>query len=142
MKTDQSITQSVWMREPLPQFPTLNHDLEVDVVIVGAGLTGITAAYLLREEGVRVALIERSRVAAADTGRTTAHLTYVTDYRFHELVKRFGNDGAKAFWEAGAAAIDQIAATVQKLGVDCEFRWCPVICTSPPAILTMRKSSG
>jgi ribulose 1,5-bisphosphate synthetase/thiazole synthase len=46
MKRDPSITQSVWMREQLPQFPTLNHDLEVDVVIVGAGLTGITAAYL------------------------------------------------------------------------------------------------
>jgi hypothetical protein len=41
MKRDPSITQSVWMREQLPQFPTLNHDLEVDVVIVGAGLTGL-----------------------------------------------------------------------------------------------------
>ena len=125
MKDSQSMTRPVWMKEALPVFPALDRDLEVDVVIVGAGLTGITASYLLRQEGVRVALIERSRVAAADTGRTTAHLSYVTDYRFHELVKRFGKDGARAFWEGGAAAIDQIAAIVQKTGVDCEFRWVP-----------------
>jgi glycine/D-amino acid oxidase-like deaminating enzyme len=125
MKSEQPVAQSVWMQEQLPQFPALGHDLEVDVVVVGAGLTGITAAYLLSQEGVRVALIDRSRVAAADTGRTTAHLTYVTDYRLHELAKRFGKDGARAFWEGGAAAIDQIAAIVKQTQADCEFRWVP-----------------
>ena len=99
-------TGSYWQfSQALPEFPSLASDVEVDVCIIGAGLTGITAAWLLKREGVKVALLDRQRCAAADTGHTTAHLTYVTDERFHTLVKNFGKDGAKAFWEAGAAAI-------------------------------------
>lgn len=109
----------------LPQIPTLANDLEVDVVVIGGGLTGITAAYLLKEAGVKVALLERQRCAAGDTGHTTAHLTYVTDYRLHHLVKTFGGDGAKAFWEAGMAAIDQIYDLVRDLNIDCDFKWVP-----------------
>jgi glycine/D-amino acid oxidase-like deaminating enzyme/nitrite reductase/ring-hydroxylating ferredoxin subunit len=101
----------------------LDRDIDVDVVIVGAGLTGITTAYLLRNEGVRVALIDRGKVAAADTARTTAHLTYVTDYRLNELARRFGKEAAKAFWDAGAAAIDTIASIVQRTNADCGFGW-------------------
>jgi glycine/D-amino acid oxidase-like deaminating enzyme/nitrite reductase/ring-hydroxylating ferredoxin subunit len=114
-----------WMETPLPAFPALDRDIAVDVVVVGGGLTGITTAYLLRNEGVRVALLERGRMAAADSGHTTAHLTYVTDYRLHELVRRFGKDGARMFWRAGAAAIDQIEAIVAQTGADCEFRRVP-----------------
>src|SRR3954464_7670229 len=106
----------------LPAFETLSRDGEVDVAVVGAGLTGITAAYLLKQSGAKVALIERARCAAADTGHTTAHLTYVTDTRLRELVKTFGRDGARAFWEAGMAAIDQIDDIVRKESIDCEFR--------------------
>src|SRR4026209_1326285 len=109
----------------MPRFPSVTQDLEVDVVVIGAGLTGITAAYLLKNAGAKVALIERHRCALADTGHTTAHLTYVTDERLHRLVKNFGCDGARAFWEAGAAAIDQISDTVRANGIDCNFRWLP-----------------
>ena len=118
-------TKPYWMEEVLPEFPPLANDLEVDVVVIGGGLTGITAAYLLKKEGVKVALVERQRCAAADTGHTTAHLTYVTDYRLHRLVKHFGCDGAKAFWEAGVAAIDQISNIVRELNIDCDFKWVP-----------------
>jgi len=117
-------TQPYWsVGANLPQFESLSNDLHVDVVVVGAGLTGITTAYLLKQAGVKVALVERARCAAADTGHTTAHLTYITDYRLHQLVKTFGRDGAKAFWEAGIAALDQIAEIVSKQTIDCEFKW-------------------
>src|SRR4051812_1225712 len=119
-------TESYWQSSAtLPQFPTVANDLEVDVVIIGAGLTGITAAWLLKRKGVKVALLDRQGCAAADTGHTTAHLTYVTDERLHKLVKNFGRDGAKAFWEAGAAAIDQIHEILRSTGADAEFKWVP-----------------
>jgi glycine/D-amino acid oxidase-like deaminating enzyme/nitrite reductase/ring-hydroxylating ferredoxin subunit len=109
----------------LPQFGSISQNVEVDVAIIGAGLTGITAAHLLKKSGVKVALIERARCAAADTGHTTAHLTYVTDTRLNELVKTFGRDGARAFWEAGQAAIDQIYEIARDHSPDCDFKWVP-----------------
>lgn len=118
-------TEPYWFDTPLPKFPSLTADIEVDVAIVGGGLTGLTTAFLLAEEGVRVALIERGRLAAADTGHTTAHLTYVTDYRLHELVEHFGRDGAQAFWQAGANAIDTIESIALRAGADCEFKRVP-----------------
>src|SRR5688572_8452629 len=119
-------TQPYWMEGvEFPQFPALANDLEVDVVVIGGGLTGITAAYLLKKAGAKVALIERDRCAAADTGHTTAHLAYVTDYRLNKLVKNFGCDGAKAFWEAGIAGIDQVFELVRDLKIDCDFKWVP-----------------
>ncbi len=123
---------SLWAETALPHFPALEEDIEVDVVVVGAGLTGITAAYLLRQSGVRVALIERGRVASGDTSRTTAHLTYVTDQRLSDLVNGLGRGAARAFWEAGAAAIDQIWKIVEDNQIDCDFRWVPGYLHAPP----------
>jgi glycine/D-amino acid oxidase-like deaminating enzyme/nitrite reductase/ring-hydroxylating ferredoxin subunit len=119
-------TGSYWQfSETLPKFPSLASDVEVDVVIIGGGLTGITAAWLLKKEGAKVALLDRERCAQADTGHTTAHLTYVTDERLHTLVKNFGKDGARAFWEAGAAAIDHIYEIASSASPDSEFKWVP-----------------
>jgi len=118
-------TASPWLQAPLPRFPAVGQDMETDVVVVGAGITGVTTAWMLRQLGHRVVLLERTRVGHADTGHTTAHLTHVTDARLHQLVRRFGDDGARALWKAGAAAIDQIATIVQQTGVDCGFRRLP-----------------
>jgi glycine/D-amino acid oxidase-like deaminating enzyme/nitrite reductase/ring-hydroxylating ferredoxin subunit len=115
-------TASPWEQRQMPRFPALNAPLKVDVVVVGAGITGVTTAWLLREAGCSVALLESNRVGAADTAHTTAHLTYVTDLRLHDLIGGFGEDGARAVWEGGAAAIDQIESMVDTIGADCAFR--------------------
>src|SRR6266705_3796738 len=112
----------VWIdNTPIRKFPKLQKNLNVDVVVIGAGVTGITTAYLLKKAGLTVALIERERVASIDTGHTTAHLTYVTDVELQELADNFGNDHAQAAWDAGAAAIDEIERIVGEEGIECEF---------------------
>src|SRR6478735_897515 len=116
----------VWIDDtPIPKFPKLKRNISVDVVVVGAGVTGITTAYLLKKAGSTVALIERERVASIDTGHTTAHLTYVTDLQLQELGRNFGNDHAQAAWDAGAAAIDEIERIVREERIDCEFARVP-----------------
>jgi len=116
----------VWIdTAPIQKFPKLERNISVDVVVVGAGVTGITAAYLLKKAGSTVALIDRERVASIDTGHTTAHLTYVTDVQLQELAHNFGNDHAQAAWDAGAAAIDEIERIVLEEQSDCEFTRVP-----------------
>ena len=110
---------------PIRSFPPLRADLKVDVLVVGAGITGITAAYLLKRAGVGVALIERERLASIDTGHTTAHLTYVTDLSLTDLAKHVGRDHAQAAWDAGACAVDQIERIVREENIDCDFTRVP-----------------
>jgi glycine/D-amino acid oxidase-like deaminating enzyme/nitrite reductase/ring-hydroxylating ferredoxin subunit len=61
----------------------------------------------------------------SDTGHTTAHVTYVTDLRLSELVNVFGRDRARAVWDAGRLAIEQIEANVEAEEIDCDFRSVP-----------------
>jgi Glycine/D-amino acid oxidases (deaminating) len=109
----------------LPRYPKLERDESVDVLVIGGGITGLTAAYQLAREGRRVAVLERERCAQIDTGHTSAHLTMITDERLVDLATRFGRDHAQAVWDAGLAAIAQIDEAVRSERIDCEFGWVP-----------------
>ena len=115
----------VWNAVELPEFPSLGRSLEVDVVVVGAGLTGITSAYLLKQAGCRVALLDRRRVGGVDTACTSAHLTVVVDEDLTSLASSIGADHAQAVWDAGYAAIDQIDTLIADLDIACDFAWVP-----------------
>lgn len=116
-------TAPLWIDAGPPVFDPLGQNLTVDTVVVGAGITGLTAAYLLGQAGQSVVVLERQRCAAIDTGHTSAHLTMVTDTRLAELVSRFGASHAQATWDAGLAAIGQIEATVNRHAIDAGFEW-------------------
>lgn len=119
-------TRSYWIESaPLPRFRQPGKDITVDTVIIGGGIMGVTTAFLLKQAGQTVALLERARMAQIDTGHTTAHITPVTDRRLSQIARTFGRDAAKVVWDAGAAAQDQIAHLVRTEGLDCDFRWVP-----------------
>jgi len=111
-----------WTDVEMPAFGRLDRNIDVDSVVVGAGITGLTAAYLLKRAGRRVAVLERGRVGGVDTMATTAHVTCVTDLDLTELVKTFGRDHAQAVWDAGFAAIDQIESIVRDESIDCGWK--------------------
>src|SRR5580765_6547433 len=120
----QTDTVPLWADSAdFPTFGKLNRDLEADVVIVGAGITGLTAAYLLAKAGRSVVVLDRARCAAIDTGHTTAHVTMVTDNRLTDLESRFGRLHAQAVWDAGLAAMAQIDSIVREHDIDCSFEW-------------------
>jgi len=117
-------TQSYWeATSAVPRFPQLDRDLTVDVAVIGAGITGLTAAYLMKRAGRTVAVIDRRRCGGVDSSLTTAHVTCVTDADLGELAKHFGRDHAGAVWDAGLAAIHQIDRIVHDEDVDCEWTW-------------------
>jgi len=107
----------------MPRFTRLDRAQRVDVLVIGGGITGLTAAYLLTAAGKTVAVVERGRLAQVDTGHTSAHLTMVTDVRLTDLVQRFGRDHAQAVWDAGFAAIAQIDDAIRTHDIDCAFEW-------------------
>lgn len=125
------LSESLWRAHELPRFPREPLPNEVDVVVVGGGITGLTAAYLLKQAGKRVAVFEKDRVGGGETSNTSAHVTYVTDARITDLAKRFGEDGARRAWRAGAAAIDLIESNAVERGMACGFRRVPGFMCAP-----------
>lgn len=118
--------QSAWFTgDPRDEYPKLERDLNVDVGIVGGGITGATTAYLLKKAGLRVALVDRRRCGDGETGHTTAHLTYVTDERLHKLHDHFSRDVARAVWGAGLAAMELVEQIVEEENIDCAFTRLP-----------------
>src|SRR5262245_26406028 len=106
-----SQTTSLWQPgEGMPDLGTLQEDTRADVCVVGAGIAGLTTAYLLSQEGRNVVVLEASRIGDGETGRTTAHLASALDDRFTRLERMFGTEGARLAAESHAAAIDRIEA--------------------------------
>ena len=126
MKQQQIDTKPYWIESaPLPEFPRLERNEQADVVVVGAGMTGLTAAYLLTKAGRTVVVLDRNDAVQGDTGYTSAHLTMVTDAWLSELVERFGRDHAQAVWDAGLAAILRIDTIARDENIACDFAWVP-----------------
>jgi len=105
--------------------PRLTQNVIVDTLVIGGGLMGATAAYLLTRAGQKVALIERDEIGAGDTGNTTAHLTSVMDLRLTELAETFGDAGARALWDAGEVATQKIREIVQECEIRCDLAAVP-----------------
>ena len=119
-------SRSLWIATaPGPTYAPLKGDLAVDVAIVGAGITGLTAAGLLKDAGLKVAVLDAARVARGVTGHTTAHLTEVVDYSFGQLIETFGEEGARLAVQSTRAAVEHIAATVRRRRLECDFARVP-----------------
>src|SRR5687768_12187125 len=120
--TDNGRTTSVWMATaPMEDQGQLTSDVQADVCIVGAGIAGLTTAYLLSKEGKRVVVVDDGPSAGGETCRTTAHLVSALDDRFYHLERLHGADGARLAAQSHAAAIDHIERIVQEEKIDCDF---------------------
>ena len=115
--TDNGRTTSVWMASAsMPDAAPLAADAIADVCIVGAGIAGLTTAYLLAKEGQKVVVLDDGPIAGGETCRTTAHLVSALDDRFYNLERLHGADGARLAAESHAAAIDTIERIACEIG--------------------------
>jgi glycine/D-amino acid oxidase-like deaminating enzyme/nitrite reductase/ring-hydroxylating ferredoxin subunit len=119
-------TTSLWHASALiPQFEPLCGNVHVDVAIVGAGITGLTAAVLLKQRGKTVAVIEKERIGGGETGNTTSHITEAIDARYYFIARVFDKEAARLVARASREAIEQIAQFVDGFSIKCHFKRVP-----------------
>jgi glycine/D-amino acid oxidase-like deaminating enzyme/nitrite reductase/ring-hydroxylating ferredoxin subunit len=106
------------------EVPLGNHltaHTQADVCIIGAGVAGLSVAYLLAREGQKVVVLDDGPVGGGMTARTTAHLSNALDDRYFELERLHGEEGAQLACASHTAAIDRIESIVREERISCEF---------------------
>lgn len=112
---------SVWMATAQPVlFTSLEGDVQADVCVIGGGIAGLTAAYLLCKEGKSVVLVEAFEIGSGETGRTTAHF-FPPDNRYFYIEESFGAAAAPLVADSFAKATDRVEAIVHDEGIPCGF---------------------
>ena len=97
--------------------PPLTKDIKCDVLIVGGGFSGVSAAAEFLRKGLSVVLIEKNIIGGSSSGRSAGMLTPDSELELHQLVRRYGAKAAGEIWEAPCRGIDRIVGTIQKYGI-------------------------
>lgn len=104
-----------------PAFPKLEKNIDTDVCIIGAGITGIMTAYMLLNKGLSITLIDKEEICGGVTQNTTAKITSQHGLIYNYLEVTFGTEFARLYLESNEKAIDTIEEIVKKENIDCDF---------------------
>ncbi|PRW44524.1 oxidoreductase [Chlorella sorokiniana] len=115
--------QSAWNQKSLAiKYPPLKENISADVVVIGAGIAGLSCAYNLAKEGKKVVVLESRTRGAGQTGRTTAHImTWLDDY-YYECESMHGLEKTKVVAQSLRSAVDWIENVVREEGIECKFK--------------------
>ncbi|RYY21087.1 MAG: FAD-binding oxidoreductase, partial [Chitinophagaceae bacterium] len=114
---------SLWQDSVLPYESSNNasNSDPYDVIIVGGGITGLSTAILLQEQGKKCLLLEAHTLCFGTTGGTTAHLNTLLDTPYTTIRKNFSSDSARLIADATAEAIQLIRNNIRRYNIECDF---------------------
>lgn len=113
--------ESIWTRDvTMPEFPAVNRDMKVDVLIIGGGMAGLLCGCFLKEKDAKYAIVEKNRIAGGVTENTTAKITAYEPQIYSKLMKNFGTATAEAWLRANSAAVSRYRDMAQN--IDCDFQ--------------------
>jgi len=99
--------------------PPLTKDIKSDVLIVGGGFSGVSAAIEFLRKGLKVTLIEKNIVGGSSSGRSAGFLTPDSELELHQLVRRYGAEAAAEIWAAPVSGIERLVSGIEKNDVQC-----------------------
>lgn len=107
---------------PLDITPPLRGDVKADVLIVGAGATGLAAALRCMGAGLDVIVIDKNICGGSSTGKSAGFLTPDSELELSEVLRRYGPRGARDLWECAQWGCDRIAAVIREHGIDADLQ--------------------
>jgi glycine/D-amino acid oxidase-like deaminating enzyme/nitrite reductase/ring-hydroxylating ferredoxin subunit len=114
---------STWLDgAPAPERAPLAADLEVEVLVIGAGIVGMGAALELQRDGAEVAVIEARTIGAGVSGNTTAKLSSLHGLTYDSMTSTHGAETARLYGEANQWGIERVAELAAELEIECDLR--------------------
>ena len=102
-------------------FPKVNNDMEVDVLIIGGGITGISSLYQLKDSKLKVILIEQNRIGMSTTSLSTGKLSFLQNDLIDKIRTSFDDDTARLYINSQIEAINLIKAIIKKERINCDL---------------------
>ncbi|EGS9999408.1 FAD-dependent oxidoreductase [Clostridium perfringens] len=114
--------KSVWSEScKFRKREALNKDIKTDVLVIGAGIAGILTAYMLKQKGRDVVLIDAAEIASGNTKNTTAKITSQHDLIYSKLITEFGEEKARQYAKANELAIKKYKEIIEDKRIECDF---------------------
>ena len=114
--------KSIWeLTTKIDKREKLEHNIDCDILIIGAGLAGSLLGYFLNKENKDVVIVEANTIASGTTKNTTAKITAQQGLIYNKLLKTIGKRKAKLFYNANIMAIDKYEEIINSNSIDCDF---------------------
>ncbi len=114
--------KSLWIKScKFRKREALNKDIKTDVLVIGAGIAGILTAYMLKQKGREVVVIDAAEIASGNTKNTTAKITSQHDLIYSKLITEFGEERARQYAKANELAIKKYKEIIEDRRIECDF---------------------
>lgn len=117
---DWWFTTLLGVKEPIR--PPLKGDIKTDVLVVGAGASGLAAASRLAGSGKKVVLLDKNICGGSSTGKSAGFLTPDSELELSQLLRKYGKSGAKDLWEVAAKGVDIMVDNIKKHKIECDLQ--------------------
>lgn len=120
-KLEDQIIDLVFWYKKYKILPQLKQNIKTDIVIVGGGMAGLTAAQEFANSGLKVALVEKHFCGSGASGKSSGFITPDSEFSLSDFINKFGKDNAIKLWKFALEGCDRIRNNIKSLNLDCDY---------------------